>query len=173
MTYPIFQGRKGEALSLHFCLVRASGSEFNAHHHTTEQSESPHRSLRQWLPSVWQYPFILFPAAPCLFVVVFFYKCSWHFVYLSFKHSAKIMYENKGKKPNHISLVKSVARETIQHHSQNTKRVSRHSKVSSKLLGQDEGCSSNVKGTRYILLCDAAQMKSDFSCNWYSILSIV
>lgn len=54
--------------------------------------------LEPWPPSVWQYPFILFPAAPCLSVLVFFCKCSWHFVYLSFKHSAKIMSENEKKR---------------------------------------------------------------------------
>lgn len=97
----------------------------------------------------------------CLSVLVLFCKCSWHFVYLSFKHSAKIMSANEREKPNHTSLVKSLARETIQHHSHNTKTVSRHLKVSRKLLGQDQGCSSNVRGTRYVLVSDATWMKSD------------
>lgn len=68
------------------------------------KSVSLHWPLQQWLLSVWQYPFILFPATPCLSVLVFSYKCSWHFVYLSFKHSAKIMSENERKKKKETSI---------------------------------------------------------------------
>lgn len=136
MTYPVLQRRKGAQLPLYFCPVRTIWNEFGVNHHTRENSVSLHWPLQQWLPSVRQYPFILFPATPCLSVLVFFYKCSWHFVYLSFKHSAKIMSENEKKKKNlHFLLVKSVARETI-HHSQNIKNISRHSQVSSELLGK-------------------------------------
>lgn len=38
----------------------------------------------------------------------------------------------------HSSLVKSVARKTIQHHFQNTKNISRHSEISSSGWAQSE-----------------------------------
>lgn len=102
MTYPVLQRRKGAQLPLYFCPVRTIWNEFGVNHHTRENSVSLHWPLQQWLLSVRQYPFILFPATPCLSVLVFFYKCSWHFVYLSFKHSAKIMLENEKKKKTSI-----------------------------------------------------------------------
>lgn len=66
-----------------------------------------------------------------------------------------------GKKPSTF-LVKAVARETTQHHSQNTKTASRHSGVSRESRGHDRGCGTHVRGTRRVLLRGAAEMKPDF-----------
>ena len=63
-----------------------------------ESSVPLYQPLEQWPQSIWQHPCILFPDALCLSVSVFFCKCSWHFVYLSFKHDGKIMSKNERKK---------------------------------------------------------------------------
>lgn len=51
---------------------------------------------------------------------------------------ARLCLKMREKKNLHSSLVKSVARKTIQHHFQNTKSISRRSEISSKGWAQSE-----------------------------------
>lgn len=95
---PMWQREKGEVLLFRFCPVGAIWNEFDISHCMRESSATLYQPLEQWPQSVWQHPCILFPDALCLSVLVFFCKCSWHFVYLSFKHDGKIMSKNEREK---------------------------------------------------------------------------
>lgn len=101
--YDLARGAQKRRRGASFVLLPSQGSLkwVQCSHHTRETS-----GPRHWprLPSVRQYPFTRLPAGPCFSVSVFFPKCSWHFVYLSFKHSAKIMSENEKKKPSIFHL---------------------------------------------------------------------
>ena len=102
MSYHMWQRKKGEVLLFRFCPVGAVWNEFDISHWMRESSVPLYQPLEQWPQSIWQHPCILFPDALCLSVSVFFCKCSWHFVYLSFKHDGKIMSKNERKKKTSI-----------------------------------------------------------------------
>lgn len=138
MTYPKLQRGKGTELPLHFSALSglfevSSGSviaQEKTQYHCIGHSSSGRRvydNIHSFCPR----PPLASP----------FYKCSFIsvpdilFIFL-LNILPRLCLKMKGEKNPHFSLVKSVAREIIQHHSENTKNISRHSKVSNELLGK-------------------------------------
>lgn len=153
MTYPTGQRRKGRQLPLHFCFVRATWNEHSVHHPKGEKSHlgvghssSGHHPCDSML-SLCSPPPLASPHQCSLVSVP-----DTLFIFLLNILPRLCLKMREKKKTLHISLVKSVAKETIQHRSQNTKHVSSFSKASSKLLGCNTKCKKGRNKFSCILL---------------------